>query len=280
MPFDPPRSLSPSKVSAFRDCALAFRFTSIERIPEDPTIWTVRGTLVHRALEGLLWNHRPGDRSKDAAMDELERAWVSLQVDPEFVALRLTQEQAEKFRGDSRRLVANYFVLEDPDTVDVVGVELLLEATVGSVRIRGIIDRLDRNSDGDLVVVDYKTGRAPNPSFEQAKMLGVHTYALLCEEVLGERPVEVRLLHLKEPMTISAVPSDQVVRALRQKTMAVWSAIERACRTDDFRPRRSPLCAYCRFQPYCPAFGGDPDRAAIELGEPGRFRGGQEASRR
>lgn len=280
MPFDPPRSLSPSKVTAFRDCALAFRFTSIERIPEEPTIWTVRGTLVHRALEGLLWNHRPGSRNADAAMDELERAWVSLQADPEFVALRLTPEQAEKFRGDSRRLVANYFVLEDPDTVDVVGVELLLEATVGSVRLRGIIDRLDRNSDGDLVVVDYKTGRAPNPSFEQAKMLGVHTYALLCEEVLGERPVEVRLLHLKEPVTISAVPSDQVVRALRQKTVAVWSAIERACRTDDFRPRRSPLCAYCRFQPYCPAFGGDPDRAAIELGEPGRFRGGQEVSPR
>jgi putative RecB family exonuclease len=52
VPFDPPRSLSPSKVTSFRDCALAFRFTAIERLPDPATVWTVKGTLVHSALEG------------------------------------------------------------------------------------------------------------------------------------------------------------------------------------------------------------------------------------
>ena len=131
------------------------------------------------------------------------------------------------------------------------------------MRLRGIIDRLDLTPDGELVVIDYKTGRAPGPAFEQSKLAGVHIYALLCQEVLGRRPVQVRLLHLKEPMTITAEPSEQALRGQRQKAVAVWSAIERACENEDFRPRTSPLCNYCRFREFCPAYGGQPEQAAV-----------------
>ena len=79
-------------------------------------------------------------------------------------------------------------------------------------------------------------------------------------------PVQVRLLHLKEPMTITAEPSEQALRGQRQKAVAVWSAIERACENEDFRPRTSPLCNYCRFRDFCPAYGGDPAQAAVALG--------------
>ena len=48
-----PTSLSPSKVSSFRDCALAFRFSAIDRLPEPPSAPAVKGTLVHSALELL-----------------------------------------------------------------------------------------------------------------------------------------------------------------------------------------------------------------------------------
>ena len=137
---------------------------------------------------------------------------------------------------------------------------------MGTMRLRGILDRLDLTPDGELVVVDYKTGRAPSEAYEQSKLIGVHIYALLCQEVLGRRPVQVKLLHLKEPMAIVAEPSEQAVRGQRIKTQAVWSAIERACHDEDFRPRTSPLCRYCRFQAFCPAYGGDPAEAAVVLG--------------
>ena len=66
MALDLPRSLSPSKVSSFRDCALAFRFSAIDHLPEEPTVWTVKGTRRHRALERLFWEHRRGQRSPAA----------------------------------------------------------------------------------------------------------------------------------------------------------------------------------------------------------------------
>jgi putative RecB family exonuclease len=266
VPFDPPRSLSPSKVTSFRACALAFRFSSIEHLPEEPTIWTVKGTLVHRALERLFWLHERGQRTPASAAAELAHAWDALQTDPEYLALALPPGEADAFRADAETLVRNYFALEDPNEIHPVGIELTLEARVGAMRLRGIIDRLDLTSDGELVVIDYKTGRAPAPAFEQSKLVGVHIYALLCQEVLGRRPVQVKLLHLKEPTTITAEPSEQALRGQRQKAVAVWSAIERACENDDFRPRTSPLCNYCRFRAFCPAYGGNPDEAAVVLG--------------
>jgi putative RecB family exonuclease len=270
VPFTPPRSLSPSKVSSFRDCALAFRFTAIERLPDPATVWTVKGTLVHSALEQLFWNHPQGARSPAAATAELDAAWTALQDDADYLSLGLEPDAAESFRADAVQLVANYFRLEDPDEITPVGVELTLEARLGEVRLRGILDRLDRTPDGDLVVVDYKTGRAPSPAYEQSKLAGVQLYALLCQEVLGRRPVQVKLLHLKEPTVITAEPSEQGLRGQRSKTLAVWSAIERACRDEDFRPKTGPLCRFCRFREFCPAYGGDPSLAAAALGSTDR----------
>ena len=265
MSFELPRSLSPSKVTTFRQCALAFRFTAVERLPEPPTVWTVKGTLVHSALERLFWRHPRGERSQASALAELASAWDDLQLDPEWIELALLPGDVDGFRSDAEELVKNYFLLEDPNDVTPIGVEVTLEARLGDLRLRGIIDRLDLTPEGELVVVDYKTGRAPSLAFEQSKLVGVHIYALLCAEVLGRRPVEVRLLHLKEPTAIIARPTEQGISGQRQKALAVWSAVERACESEDFRPKTGPLCKFCRFQEFCPAFGGNPADAAPAL---------------
>ena len=213
---------------------------------------------MHSALEGLIWHHPPGQRTRAAARAELDRAWQGLQEDPEFAELALGDDEADRFLADAAVLVENYFELEDPDRVRAVGVELGMEIDLGLMRLRGIIDRLDLNDEGDLVVIDYKTGKAPPARFEQARMSGVHIYALLCEQLLGRTPVEVRLLHLRDPTVITAAPTPQTVRGQQRRTAAVWQAIERSCAKGDFQPRRGPLCRFCNFQAYCPEFGGQP----------------------
>jgi putative RecB family exonuclease len=251
-----PRSLSPSKVSSFTDCALAFRLNAIDRIPEPPSPHTAKGTLVHSALERLFWRHEAGQRSAEAAHAEVDAAWAAFEDDPEFAELALGPAERDAFVADAHKLVDNYLRLEDPDTVDAVGVELSLEADIGGPLLRGIIDRLDVGPDGELVVVDYKTGRVPSERNEQARLGGVHFYALLCEAVLGRRPARVRLLYLREPLSIEAVPTEQTVRGSRRRAGAVWQAIERACAAEDFRPKPSALCSWCSYQPLCPAVGG------------------------
>jgi len=240
---------------------LAFRFSAIDRLPEAPAPHMVKGTLVHSALERLFWDHPRGQRSPDAARDALDLAWKALQQEPDLADLALTEAEGDAFLADAATLVDGYLRLEDPDAVDAVGVELTLEADVAGLRLRGIIDRLDVTAEGELEVVDYKTGRVPSVNQEQQRLGGVQFYALLCEQVLGRRPSRVRLMYLREPLVIEAEPSDQAVRGTRQRTAAVWSAIERACEHEDFRPRPSALCNWCSFKPLCPIYGGDPARA-------------------
>jgi putative RecB family exonuclease len=254
MALDLPRTLTPSKVVAFTNCPLAFRFSQIERRPEPPSPAAVKGTLVHAALEGLFWNHTRGARTPAAARAELERCWEDLQHDDEYVELALDRDGAESFLADAGILVDNYFQLEDPNETRAVGIELGVETLVDGMRLRGIIDRLDVNPDGSLIVVDYKTGRAPSERYERGSMGGVQTYALLCESLLGRAPAEVRLLYLRQPVAISTVASEQSIRGQRRRATAVWTAIERACDAEDFRPHVGPLCNHCNFKDACPAF--------------------------
>lgn len=258
-----PTSLSPSKVASFKDCGLAFRFSAIDRLPEPSSPWAVKGTLVHRALQLLFWDHAAADRTPDAALACLERAWEEAQADPEFIGLALPVDEAAKFLDDAEVMVARYFDLEDPRKALAVGVELRLEVRVGTLTLRGIIDRLDIE-DGELVVTDYKTGRSPSVAYEQGRLGGVHFYAYLCEQVIGRRPSKIRLIYLGDGVTIEATPSEQSIRGLQRRTTAIWTAVERACEREDFRPRPSKLCDFCAYRSYCPAWGGDPTRA-IEL---------------
>jgi putative RecB family exonuclease len=93
--------------------------------------------------------------------------------------------------------------------------------------------------------------------YENGRLDGVQFYSLLCERNFGRRPARVKLLYLADPVEISTIPSDQSSRAIERKVGAIWTAVERACERDDFRPKPSRLCEYCAFRMYCPAFGGD-----------------------
>jgi putative RecB family exonuclease len=251
-----PSTLSPSKVSSFRECALAFRFSAIDKLPEAPSEPAVKGTTVHRALE-LLFRHSPDERTRAVAAGCLAEAVEELGNGGELEALGLDAEATARFVDDASAMLDRYFELEDPSRIEPVGLELMLEAEIGDAAVRGIIDRLERDPQGALVVTDYKTGRAPSVNQERSRMSGVHFYAYLCREALGEVPAKIQLIYLgRDPQIIVAEPSEQSLRGLEMKVGAVWAAVKRACELEDFRPQAGPLCNWCSFKDYCPSFGG------------------------
>lgn len=262
-----PRGLSPSAFSAFKSCPLAFKFSYLDRLPQPPSAPASKGTLVHRALE-LLMLRAPADRTREAAREDLRRARLDFAEDPEFTGLELTPEEWDQFHAEADALVDRYFELEDPTRVRPIGLELRLAVKVGSLKLRGVIDRLELDDDGELVITDYKTGSVPGERHELQRLAGVHMYALMVQRMLGKRPVRVQLLYLTKPEAIIAVPSEQSIAGVTRKSEAVWKAIVIACSRDDFRPRPGPLCNWCNYQAYCPAFGGDPQNA-LELHGPG-----------
>lgn len=252
---DLPPTLSPSRISTFTECPRRFRYTAIDRLEEPPSVWTLKGTLVHAALEALFCRSAV-DRTRTLAGDSLDAAARSEWFVEGAAQLGLDPGGIEAFVADAGVLLDAYFRMEDPTTVEAVGVELRIGTELpgplggAPLQLRGIIDRLDRTEQG-LVVVDYKTGRAPLAGREREKLAAVETYALLCERALGLRPVAVRLLYLRDELVVERAVSDREVARQERRAVEVWRAIGRAHAAGEFRPVPSRLCAYCAFNDRC-----------------------------
>ena len=256
-----PSTLTPSKLGKFVSCPLAFRYSYIEHIPEPTTTYQLRGTILHRVLQRLYGTGTAAARSLERALELFTSAWH--EAEGELALLGLSEAAMRTFREDSEKLVHRYFEIEDPRHVRPVGIELDLRVNVSGVEYRGIIDRLDRLEDGRFVIVDYKTGRSPRPDRSRSRLVGVQFYAFLCERLLGIRPSEVRLMYFGDQVVVVDSPTDQSLRGLHQRASAVWTAIERACDSGDFRPNPSPLCKSCSYRDRCPAFADGTSTGAL-----------------
>lgn len=259
--------LSPSRLSAFEKCQLQFRYKYIDKLPEPPSLAAFRGNVVHTVLEQLL-TLPSGERSLDAAFDLVDAAIdANLEAQPQAVSVidptlpDLTAtpnpEKVREFRGQVSDLVSRYFNLENPADVSVLALERYVKADpIAGVQIHGYIDRLDRNPAGETVVVDYKTGKAPRPQYEEQYWPQLMLYALVLRS-LGERVSELKLHFLGgEPRTIRRRIEDADLESASHALRYQVTRLQRAVNTRDFSTKRGPLCNYCNFQAYCPEFAG------------------------
>jgi putative RecB family exonuclease len=247
-------SFGPSRLSTYGNCPKAFSFAYIEGLPNPPSLEAVRGTIVHSALQGLYSDHGQGARTREAAQNELDAAYQTHTLGADYLGLRFPPGDEEDFYYQCLWLTHNYFEMEDPDEITPVGLELFLSMPYNGTILRGIIDRLDMLPDGSLRIVDYKTGKAPAKKYRADKISQLLIYCLLVEEVIGQRPRSVRLLYLRDNVTIDHEVTDAAIASIRLKLEMGWTDVRRAEEADDFPPKPGPLCDWCNFQPICPAW--------------------------
>lgn len=264
-----PTSLSPSRANDFLTCPLLFRFRSIDRLPEPGSPAALRGTLVHTTLE-LLFDLPPGDRTEQEAADLLLQAWLALAAqEPDSAAVLLDElslpadsdpeEAAAAVLAPARPLLDTYFAMETPSRLEPHARELGFNAAIADgFVLRGFIDRVDRAPNGDIRIVDYKTGRAPAAGFESKAMFQMRFYALAWWRMTGRLPRLLQLLYLGSREFLRYEPSEADLLATERKVLAIREAINRAARAGEFTPSPSRLCDWCAHQSVCPAWGGTP----------------------
>ena len=263
--------LSPSRVSAFKNCELAFRYRYVDALPERPSAAALRGNLVHSALEHL-FRQPAEDRSMAVALAHLDPGLDALlEESPERVVAvdeslpwpydgssEPAPQTISAFKAEAARLIERYFAIEDPKGVDVVELERYTRAElVDGPVVHGYIDRLERAAVSGLVVSDYKTGKVPDPRFREKAWSQLLTYALLLR-IAGEQVVELRLHYLggAAPETIKLRPSSDALDSLEHELRHTARVIQSRAASGEFRAKQSPLCNFCDFQRHCPAKGG------------------------
>ena len=254
--LSPLETLSPSRAGDFKTCPQLFKFRAIDRLPEPTSIYQARGTTAHLALQRL-FDHPSAERSPELLYDLFREAWTELRGGEEFNELFSNTDEERQWGVESLELLANYFSIEDPTGFDPVDRERDMKEDLDGITIRGILDRIDRDDDGRLIITDYKTGKAPPERFALPAFFALKIYALLIRRGTGETPKELRLLYLNGPTLYRLDIDDRQLDAMDSQLRALWNAIDRALATQTFPPRPGTLCNWCSFQEICPAFVED-----------------------
>jgi putative RecB family exonuclease len=255
-----PKSLSPSRLADFQTCPRRYQYASIERIPQPASYASAKGRFIHYVFEQL-FHHDAQERTIERAREYVTPAIDAILTEEVRAEIDLDEKMLTKLLTETAAIIDSYFAMEDPRKVVNEGVELRLGVEIDGTPLFGILDRLDRDEEGNLNIIDYKTGGLPNRNYDSQTFANAELYAALCDAKLGERPTKIRLLYVAHGESIERPVTDVVVRARSQAASNAWTRINRYYDDGQFpaTPSKS-ACRFCSFQDRCRSSGVDVPR--------------------
>ena len=162
--------VSPSRLEAWERNQLGWFIDST--VGGDQTVATGLGTLVHKVFEDV-GNELLTDLSAESLWAAVDKRWHELTFEAEWLGER-ERTRAKTMVGN----LATYLSGLRARNVDVVGVECSFSFDVGVGRLVGRIDRVHRNPDGTVTIVDLKTGRMKMTEDDVAENVQLECYQL------------------------------------------------------------------------------------------------------
>jgi RecB family exonuclease len=245
-------TLTPSSLQTLTDCPL--RWLAERHGGTDPRdLASTVGSLLH----ALIAEPAGGESQLMAA---LQRAWEHLPFESRwYSANELARHQAMlktflEWRARTRRELTEIGVERDIDGV--------LDGRDGAtVRLRGRVDRIERDAAGRLVIVDVKTGKTPVSKDDAQRHAQLAAYQLAVAEGLvadGDEPGGGRLVYLGRTGSAGAVEraQDPLTPAARDTWRDRVREAADATAGPQFVARINDGCGHCPLRPSCPAHAG------------------------
>lgn len=251
MAVDPPERLSPSSLLTLEQCSLKFRYSKIDKLPEESGIEAMLGNFVHDALE-CMYGMPANTRTLEGMRGILSGLWED-EWGPKIKKVVSGEKNLREVRWKAWWAVENLFELEDPTSIIPAGLETHVEGEIDGVKIHGYVDRWGPTSDGSMAITDYKTGKTPAKRYRGDKFFQLQVYADLVRDTQGVALEKLELLYLKSGDRLIQEISEEHQDKMRAKVVESRRKLEQLCETEGFEPNPTRLCDWCSFKSICPA---------------------------
>ncbi len=269
---------SHSKLDLFKKCKKQFHFNYLDPVIAPikkqfckPRDYKTKGSAVHGAIT-LFYYLPKRKRNFEGLKQCLKEAWFS-ELDIYRQAplgllggFRDIEHEREAY-GDALRQLQNFLEIEEKmkpalfyNPVKTIrqsfeDYERMIQPIHKKLFISGKFDRIDELKNGNLRIVDFKTGKSKT-GIEQLEL-----YKLLAEMNFGRKVDEVSYHYLNDGKIKSYDVANVDIKDIKNKILDKIDVIQK---NKVFNTTRTRLCDHCDFQEICPAHGGSYDG---EIGE-------------
>ncbi|ORA12321.1 ATP-dependent helicase [Mycobacterium arosiense] len=246
-------TLTPSTMQTLNDCPL--RWLAERHGGSNPRdVRSAIGSVVHALIA-------EPHQSESELLAGLDRAWQHLP----FAAQWHSANELARHRAMLEAFIE--WRAQTRGALTEIGVEVEIDGTVvteggGEVRLRGRVDRLERDAAGRLVIVDIKTGKTPvsKDDAQQHAQLAMYQLAV-AQGLVGDGadnadPGGARLVYLGRTGAsgVAEREQDPLTAAGGDEWRQVLARAADATSGPQFIARRNDGCTHCPIRPDCPAF--------------------------
>jgi DNA helicase-2/ATP-dependent DNA helicase PcrA len=237
---------SPTRLALYRFCPKAYHYYYVQGLRwGQMTAGHAFGGTLHRTLEEF---HREGAQADLSALLETYRArWIEKGYSD-------ADEAARHFQA-GEELLRRYHTEAVETGRETIAVETTLRVDYPGFALFGKIDRLDRLADGELQVIDYKSGRLTVTEEEVRASPALAIYQLLVARRYPGASVSAAILCLRSGEIASVRRSPAELEGVETDVSALVATI---LAEESFAPTPGPHCKTCSFFRICPAADRSP----------------------
>jgi DNA helicase II / ATP-dependent DNA helicase PcrA len=236
---------SPSALDKYNTCPLRYKFEYVLKIPPAKQGF-ILGAVVHDVIHYLALEELRGMPPTEwRALEVLEKLW------PPRAFISKTEEAEQK--EEAQKALEKYVAWNETNENELIGTEVEFFFSLDGWPIKGRIDRLERTSDGEYVLSDFKTTKEGESRNSITHSIQINTYCLAVMHKYGKLPERASLVYLKgRKRPVHYYPDPLQIRNQETRLKGLIANIM----DEQFNPAIPSLlgiCRWCGFKTECTA---------------------------
>lgn len=241
------KNFSFSQLESFSTCPLQYKYQYVLKIPTLAGAAASFGDTIHKTLQKFYEEFSQTPSIGLERLLELYReTWVPVGYS--------SKSHQEKMKKEGNNMLTKYFELFHKPDISVLDLEKLFKIKIeNSIFVTGKIDRVDNKSNGEIEIIDYKTGKKPEEK-KLKKSLQLSIYALAASHPsLYNRPIakiSLTFYYLQDMEKVTMKKEEGEMIQVKQDIVETVTQI----RHSSFTPKVGPWCNFCAFRIICEAW--------------------------